>query len=97
MGRVNARKRKTKAQIVVAATEKARGTKITLKIPPKSRKVPAPLDHNQEEEELDNNAGQSGLHIGREDSEGGSGEESEEVELGKGVEGKQTPRHVKSN
>lgn len=97
MGRVNARKRKAKAQVVVAATEKARGTKITLKIPPKSRKVPAPLDHNQEEEELDNHAGQSGLHIGREDSEGGSGEESEEVELGKGVEGKQTPRHVKSN
>lgn len=37
MGRVNAKKRKAKAQVVVAATEKAWGkpAKITLKIQPK--------------------------------------------------------------
>lgn len=41
MGRVNARKRKAKAKVVVAATEKAHGKpgKITLKIQPKGSKV----------------------------------------------------------
>lgn len=159
---MNARKRKAKFQVVVAASEKARGktpAKITLRIPsnllhahqiltkfspifrirtaslthiqgqvrspygksefPKkegespsscrgdrkdgakhlqnNRKVPALLDHNQDKEELDDNAGQSELYmrIEQEVSEEEVGGLSEEVGSQQGNEGKKKPKNLR--
>lgn len=77
MGRVNARKRKAKAKVVVAATEKAHGKpgKITLKIQQKTSKGLGDKDGVDLGEGLDDNGKQL-----RPDEEGQQNEDPIELE-----------------